>query len=181
MNWKRFLFLGASVTFMLLSSSIADIVKIDTNKTGEPISKYIYGQFAEHLGKSINGGMWAEMIQDRKFYFPVLDDFDPWGIATDPMWSAGPYRFLKASPWKVIGPAGTVTMDDQHPFVGSQTPVVHVKGDGNPAGISQDGLSVIKDQKYTGRIILSGDDTAARSRCVLWRTTARWPPRKSAN
>ncbi len=52
-------------------NSVADTVKIDSHKTGEPISKYIYGQFAEHLGKSINGGMWSEMLQDRKFYFPV--------------------------------------------------------------------------------------------------------------
>jgi len=32
-------------------------VTIDTSKTGEPISKYIYGQFIEHLGRCIYGGI----------------------------------------------------------------------------------------------------------------------------
>jgi hypothetical protein len=33
---------------------------VDAGKTGAPISKYVYGQFAEHLGRSIYGGLWAE-------------------------------------------------------------------------------------------------------------------------
>ena len=37
---------------------------------GHPISKYIYGQFIEHLGRCIYGGIWAEMLEDRKFYYP---------------------------------------------------------------------------------------------------------------
>jgi alpha-L-arabinofuranosidase len=161
MNWQRFLFCCVSLSFFLQLNSFADTVKIDIDKTGEPISKYIYGQFAEHLGKSINGGMWSEMLQDRKFYFPVIDQFDPWGTATDPMWDTGPYRFLKASPWKVIGPAGTVTMDQDHPYVGTQSPVIHLQGDGSSMGISQDGMEVAGNLTYTGHIVLSGDETAA--------------------
>jgi alpha-N-arabinofuranosidase len=160
MNWKRCLLCCVSLVLVMQLYSHADVVKIDLSKTGEPISKYIYGQFSEHLGRSINGGMWAEMIQDRKFFFPVTDQFDPWGTATDPMWDAGPYRFLKASPWQVIGPAGAVSMDQQHAFVGAQSPVIHLKGDGSPAGISQDGLAVVEGRKYTGRIVLSGDASA---------------------
>jgi alpha-L-arabinofuranosidase len=161
MNWKPLAIRLVSLLFIMPLQSHADTVKIDLGKTGEPISKYIYGQFAEHLGKSINGGMWAEMIQDRKFYFPVTDQFDPWGTATDPKWDTGPYRYLKASPWKVIGPTGSVTMDTQHPFAGTQSAVIHLKGDGVPIGLSEDGLAVTAGQKYTGRIILSGDDAAA--------------------
>jgi alpha-L-arabinofuranosidase len=160
MNLNRLL-TACVCLFMTQLIAGADTVKIDLATTGQPISKYIYGQFAEHLGKSINGGMWSEMIQDRKFYFPVEDQFDPWGVATDPMWDTGPYRFLKASPWKVVGPAGSVTMDRQHPFTGAQTPIIHVNGDGTTAGISQDGLAVVEGQKYVGRIVLSGDSAAA--------------------
>jgi alpha-N-arabinofuranosidase len=40
-------------------------VVIDTEKTGEPMSKYIYGQFIEHLGRCIYRGIWAEMLEDR--------------------------------------------------------------------------------------------------------------------
>ena len=31
--------------------------------------KYIYGQFIEHLGRCIYGGIWAEMLEDRKFFY----------------------------------------------------------------------------------------------------------------
>src|ERR1035441_224238 len=41
---------------------------IDAGKTGAPISKYVYGQFIEHIAGIINNGIWAEMLDDRKFY-----------------------------------------------------------------------------------------------------------------
>ena len=53
-------------------------VTIDAGKTGEPISKFIYGQFIEHLGRCIYGGIWAEMLEDRKFYFPITENYDPY-------------------------------------------------------------------------------------------------------
>jgi DUF1680 family protein/alpha-L-arabinofuranosidase len=135
-------------------------VEIDAGKTREPISKYIYGQFIEHLGRCIYGGIWAEMLEDRKFYYPVKDTYNPWGTDKAPQWNAGTYKYLKASPWKVIGPAGTVSMDTNNPYVGKHTPVVHLAGDGKEAGISQDGLAIVKGKGYTGRIILAGDSEA---------------------
>jgi alpha-N-arabinofuranosidase len=54
-------------------------VRIDTSRVGAPISKYIYGQFIEHLGRSIYGGLWAEMLEDRKFFFIIRDRYAPWG------------------------------------------------------------------------------------------------------
>ena len=44
-------------------------VAIDATKTREPMPDLIYGQFIEHLGRCIYGGIWAEMLEDRKFYF----------------------------------------------------------------------------------------------------------------
>ena len=41
---------------------------IDAGATAAPISPYIYGQFIEHIGDLINRSMWAEMLDDRKFY-----------------------------------------------------------------------------------------------------------------
>src|SRR3954454_3623481 len=46
-------------------------VVIDASKTGAPISKNIYGQFLEHGGDIVNTGVWAEMLVDRKFFYPV--------------------------------------------------------------------------------------------------------------
>ena len=145
---------------LLVSNSLraSVTIKIDTDQTKEPISKYIYGQFIEHVGRGIYGGIWAEMLEDRKFYYPITDDFNPWATVTEPYWGGtGPYKYLNASPWQVIGPAGTVTMDMAEPFVGEHTPVVHLPGDGSIAGIRQDGLAIVKDKNYTGRITLAGD------------------------
>ena len=44
-------------------------ISIDVDQTGEPINEMIYGQFIEHLGRCIYGGIWAEMVEDRKFYY----------------------------------------------------------------------------------------------------------------
>lgn len=139
----------------------ADVsVKIDTQGTREPISRFIYGQFIEHLGDCFYGGLWAEMLQDRKFYYPITYKYDPWATATSPRWHAGPYKYLNASPWKVIGSSNAVSMDMSDPYVGSHTPVIHLPGDGTFAGISQSGLGVLKGKKYVGHILLAGDESA---------------------
>src|ERR1700760_1146443 len=46
-------------------------VTIDTGKTAAPISKYLYGGFIEHIGTLIYRSLWSEMLDDRKFYFPI--------------------------------------------------------------------------------------------------------------
>ncbi len=132
-------------------------VVIDPENTGGRISPYIYGQFIEHLGRCIYGGIWAEMLEDRKFYYDINDDYQPWGTSSDPFWKAGEFRHLVASPWKVMGPPGSVLMDEENPFVGAHTPMVQLPGDSSPAGIRQEGLALVKNRTYTGYVILKGD------------------------
>src|SRR3954449_10638416 len=94
------------------SAMAADVnLKVDTSKTGAPISKYIYGQFVEHLGRSIYGGLWAEMLEDRKFGREIVDEYQPFDMANDWFGKPSAFTYLKNSPWKVIGPKGTVTME----------------------------------------------------------------------
>ena len=63
----------------IVSASPADVeVSLDLAKTRAPISKYVYGQFIEHLGRCIYGGLWAEMLEDRKFYYPVDGQAPAW-------------------------------------------------------------------------------------------------------
>ena len=80
-------------------------VTIDAGKSGERINPFIYGQFIEHLGRCIYGGIWAEMLEDRKFYFPITDKYDPYRDLED-----SEFPVVGASPWEIIGPAGRVTM-----------------------------------------------------------------------
>src|SRR3954466_10186655 len=88
-------------------------VTVDASKTGAPISKYIYGQFIEHLGRCIYGGIWAEMLEDRKFYYPITEKYRPYGDSTNTK-----FPIVSASPWEVTGPAKSVNMVDEEPFVG---------------------------------------------------------------
>ena len=71
----RLVSLVTSITILtgpIVGASPADVeVSLDLAKTRAPISKYVYGQFIEHLGRCIYGGLWAEMLEDRKFYYPV--------------------------------------------------------------------------------------------------------------
>jgi alpha-L-arabinofuranosidase len=112
---------------------------VDASRTLAPISKYIYGQFIEHLGRCIYQGIWAEMLEDRKFYYPVGD---------------------RESPWRAVGEAGNVRMNPVLPFVGRQAPEIRMKGDGTPSGIVQAGLAVAAGRQYIGRIILAADPGA---------------------
>jgi alpha-N-arabinofuranosidase len=143
-----------------------DKVYLDASKTGSPISKYVYGQFVEHLGRSIYGGLWAEMIEDRKFARQITDEYSPFDLANDSYGKPAAFTYLKNSPWKVIGPKGTVTMEKAGAYVGDWSPVIHLPGDGTEAGISQGNepyngaagfLAVQRGKKYVGHIVLAGD------------------------
>ncbi len=107
-------------------------IAIDATDTGEPISKYIYGQLIEHLSRCVYGGIWAEMIEDRKFYYPVGQE---------------------QSPWK---PIGAVAMNETRPFVGQHSVRIATGGDGQPDGIVQEGLGLRKGKEYVGHIWLKG-------------------------
>ena len=146
--------------FLLLSACSSEdypVVSIDISDTGHPIEKYIYGQFIEHLGRCIYGGIWAEMVEDRKFYYPVEEDFEPFATATDPFWGTGPYQYLNASPWEIIGDGENVQMELSEPYTGEHSVNVFVPGDGSAAGIRQYGLGLVQGKQYTGRIILKGE------------------------
>ncbi len=128
------------------SQTTKPAVKIDANKTAEPISKYIYGQFIEHLGRCIYGGIWAEMLEDRKFYFPITPNYNPYrrrrGVPRD-----NPFAIVSASPWQIIGPADSVTMAKDGSFVGEHTPLIAPGG-----GIAQHDLALRKGKEYVGYV-----------------------------
>ncbi len=145
---------------LLSKTELKPEVVIDVSKKGEPISKYIYGQFIEHLGRCIYGGIWSEMLEDRKFCYPVEEQFDPGAEAGDP------YRVMRNSPWKIIGPEGCVEMVKENSYVGEHTPQITLE-QGKAAGIVQGELALIKGRKYVGRVVLAGDKSAASVKVSL--------------
>jgi alpha-N-arabinofuranosidase len=131
------------------SRTVSAMVQIDPSQPAEPISKYIYGQFIEHLGRCIYGGIWAEMLEDRKFYYAVPARGETWRTTREQA------RVLADSPWKVIGPPDAVTMTTEEPLSGKHCPQITVTGE--TTGIYQEELALVKGRDYTGRIVLRGD------------------------
>jgi alpha-N-arabinofuranosidase len=134
---------------------------IDASKTGAPISKYIYGQFLEHGGNIVNEGVWAEMLEDRKFYYPITSK--PPEEPPVPAWRRrGPRRH-----WIPVGADEFVTMDKDKPYTGEQTPLVKLDKK-EPHGFQQSGLAVRKEKSYTGRIVLAGTPGATVKVSLVW-------------
>ena len=117
-------------------------VKVDAAKTGAPISPYIYGQFIEHLGRCIYGGIWAEMLEDRKFYFDITADYSPYRDL-----KASAFPVVGASPWQIIGDSSAVTMVKEDAFVGNHSPRVNAG-----AGLRQRDLGVVAGKQYIGYV-----------------------------
>ncbi len=115
---------------------------VDAHRTGAPIHPFIYGQFIEHLGRCIYGGIWAEMLEDRKFYFPVTAEYSPYRSLQDT-----DYPVVGASPWQIVGDAGAVTMVREDAFVGDHSPRVR-----QGSGVRQRDLGLIAGQAYEGYV-----------------------------
>src|SRR5688572_1690776 len=94
-------------------------IRIDAARVGQPMTSLVYSQFIEHLGRCIYGGIWAEMLEDRKFYFPIGPEYRPYRSLTDQ-----PFPVVGASPWQIIGPVESVAMDADRPFAARHAPQI---------------------------------------------------------
>ncbi len=117
---------------LISSEKIKTSVKIDLSATKEPMSKYIYGQFIEHLGRCIYGGIWAEMLEDRKFWYTPGE---------------------KESPWQVNGDKSMLSVNKVVSFAGEQTPVIEANTKGS-VSLEQSGLGLKPNLDYNGHIVL---------------------------
>lgn len=119
-------------------------VKLDASQTAAPINPMIYGQFIEHMGRCIYGGIWAEMLEDRKFYFAVTSDYAPYTNLKDTA-----FPVVGASPWEITGAAAGLQMVTEDAFVGEHTPLLAAG-----TGIRQHDLTWQKGRGYVGYVWL---------------------------
>jgi alpha-N-arabinofuranosidase len=138
------------------------VANIDASQTGVPVSKYEYGMFIEHIGGTMYSSLWAEMLDDRKFYYPIVSK-DP---ETAPRTGNNPMRF-QLRKWRPVGPDDAVTMDKDNPFVGDQSPRIELDAT-TPHGIRQAGLALVNGKRYTGRIYLRGTPGARVKVALVW-------------
>ncbi len=138
---------------------------IDAGRTFAPINPNLYGMFIEHAGGLVYRSMWAEMIDDRKFYNPItVQDTAPAGRARG-RFGGAPRR------WIPVGPDESVSMDTQHAYVGDHSPAI-VLSSSEPRGIRQAGLTLIQGKAYNSRIVLAGNPGAKISVSLVWGTGA---------
>jgi len=138
------------------------MVTIDTRQSAAPVSKYEYGQFIEHIGSTMYSSLWAEMLDDRKFYFPITSK-EP---ASESRQQAGPFG-MRIRKWYPVGPDEVVVMDKEKPFVGEQSPRIELDA-ATPHGIRQSGLALVDGKKYTGRIYLRGTPGSKVQVSLIW-------------
>ncbi len=133
-------------------------ISIDVSSETAPISPYIYGQFIEHLGRCIYGGIWAEMLEDRKFYYPVDGTEPAWRPAegNPPTEENGelPFKILVASPWKIVGDRQAVSMTRENVWTGEHDVLLSGGSAEAPNGICQEGLALVAGKSYLGRVVI---------------------------
>ena len=155
--------MGTAVETKAETAETNPVVTIDAAQTSEPISKYVYGQFIEHLGRCIYGGIWAEMLEDRKFYFPITVNYDPYR-ATRGVSKSHPFAVVGASPWQITGAPDSVVMVKEDSFVGEHTPLIQPD-----SGIRQLDLGLVQNKQYVGYIYLKAQQQRANlTVSLLW-------------
>jgi len=108
------------------------------------------------------------MLDDRKFFYPVVPKELVDSEGGSPRESGfGPRRGVGPGRWNPIGPANSVKMDTNKPFVGEHSPLIVLGGE-EPRGILQDGVVFEKGASYKGRIHLAGDPRAKVFVRVCW-------------
>lgn len=137
---------------------------VDAGAQGAPISPWVYGQFIEHLGRCIYGGLWAEMLEDRKFYYPVTGEAPAWEMFRpgERSWDGEghPYELLVRSPWLILGDRAAVSMTREAPYAGEHSVKLTLPGGGRSLGLMQERLGLVAGRDYVGRIVLRGEGGA---------------------
>jgi len=138
-------------------------VTIDGSQRATAVTKYEYGMFIEPIGGLVARTLWAEMLDDRKFYYPVV----PEALDKPPPMNAEGRPGVSYRKWRPIGGDDAVIMDAKAPYVGAQSPRVAV----DPAvrkGFSQAGIGLAGNKRYDGYLWLSGDAGAKVEVALVW-------------
>ena len=138
-------------------------VTIDGARRAAAVTKYEYGMFIEPIGGLVARTLWAEMLDDRKFYYPVV----PTALDTPPPLNAEGRPGVSYRKWRPIGGDDAVTMDRTAPYVGPQSPRISVDPT-TRKGLSQAGIGLAKGKRYDGYALISGDAGAQVKVALVW-------------
>jgi alpha-N-arabinofuranosidase len=115
------------------SAAETNDVNIDLNGERHTLDRRIFGQFIEHFGRIIQGGLWAEILRNRKFY-PI-----------------DPNRTQVAEPWNSEGDRSNISyvIDRSESMDGISSERLSLFGDAKTwRGICQSGFDVLGEKEY---------------------------------
>ena len=119
MHSVRQWFLISALVAVLAGAAAAQPVAaaIDATRTGQPITKLIFGGFMEPATTQV----WAEMLSDRKFF----NEINSKPQAAPPAGGFG--RRGPQRRWLPVGDDGCVVMDSKNAYVGEWSPLIRLE------------------------------------------------------
>jgi len=133
-------------------------LRVEATSPGTSVDRNLLGYFIEHLGRCIyDGGLWAEMLRNRKFVGNVSDADN-----------AGPDGALEH--WRRFGSENGVELarDNVTFYTGSQSQRGTSRDAKGEHGVAQDGLE-LRPIGYVGRVVLRQVGSEAPVRVSLRR------------
>lgn len=118
-------------------------VRVDTSTELHRIDRRIFGQFLEHYCRVIEHGLWAELLQNRKFY--PFDGIGQMNLAAP--WTDDPKD--KSSSFSIDR---SISIDG----VSSQR-IILMEGTSPWRGIRQEGFDVVGGREYSGHAWIKSD------------------------
>lgn len=162
-SWLSATVLTAMTIDALSARAETVTASLNAERLGEPVTQYEYGMFIEPIGGLIARSLWAETLDDRKFYYAIV----PEGKDAPAPRSAEGRPGIAYRKWRPIGADDAVTMDRRDPYVGAQSVSVTVQGD-TVRGLGQSGIAIAKGRTYTGHLVLAGDASANMQVALVW-------------
>src|ERR1700730_2710579 len=134
-----------------IRADVAATLDVDVNKPGMPVPKLFYGLMTEEINHAYDGGLYAELIQNRTFQDP-----EPRRGRGAPQ---SPARSLPIH-WSVIGD-GKATVDRENPVNAALPVTLRLNLTGGTAGVANDGywgIPIKPDTTYTASFYAKGAD-----------------------
>jgi alpha-N-arabinofuranosidase len=160
-TWRRWISIVAACAGVSASAARADspaTLEVDAGKPGVAIPAGFFGLMTEEINHSYDGGLFAELIQNRTFQDPVPRPAGggpgprPGGLAPGSRGGGVPVH------WSVVGP-GKATTDNADPVNAALPVSLKLDLGGDESGVANDGywgIPVRPDTTYTASFYAKG-------------------------
>jgi alpha-N-arabinofuranosidase len=133
-------------------------IEVDTSQVTGKVPRYVFGQFMEHEHNTIDNGLLAELLQDRKF-----DEGDQDGNGVSSGWV--PEERIQDRYWNLRGGKGMndrYSIDHDIYYGGGSSQHIQIFGQGsNRASVYQVGLQLAQGRSYSFYVYLRKQGTGS--------------------